>query len=138
LRSACSTARTVPALLGVVCALRRPGADMAAALATLPLTNIRRDVGMESPPRDSWPARAHCTLFSWLHRFRHGLSYAASTKQDMRGLRGRKSPDTQTVFAPRPLRCVAGRMTWEDTGAGHGSQRVVLQGAPYRHRPRPD
>src|SRR5215475_6713841 len=52
LRSACSTARTVCALLGVVCALRRLGADMAAALATVPLTNIRRDVaiGVSSSP----------------------------------------------------------------------------------------
>src|SRR5215467_3735801 len=46
LRSACSTARTVRALLGVVCALRRPGADTAAALATVPLTNVRRDVAI--------------------------------------------------------------------------------------------
>src|SRR5690348_15044846 len=46
LRSPCSTARTVCAWLGVVCALRSPGADMVAALATVPLTNIRRDVAI--------------------------------------------------------------------------------------------
>ena len=37
-------AHAVRALLGADCALSRPGADIAAALATLPLTNVRRDV----------------------------------------------------------------------------------------------
>src|ERR1700674_4458400 len=51
LRSPCSTARTVRALLGADCACSRPGADMAAAGATVPLTNVRRDVVIGSPPR---------------------------------------------------------------------------------------
>src|SRR5262245_29253533 len=82
LRSPCSTARTVLALLGVVCAFRRPGADMAAALAAVPLTNVRRDVAIGVSSSRLLPARAgHCTLFSCLRRFRHGLRYAESTKQ---------------------------------------------------------
>src|SRR5262249_12546290 len=80
--SPCSTARTVLALLGVVCAFRRPGADMAGALAAVTFTKVRRGGGIGGPSPRLLPARAgRCTPFFCLRRFRHGLRYAASTKQ---------------------------------------------------------
>src|SRR5215469_13864957 len=51
LRSPCNTARSVRAAVGVVCALSKLGADAAAAVATLPLTKVRRDVVIGSPLR---------------------------------------------------------------------------------------
>ena len=57
-RSPCSTARSVRASVGADCALSRPGADITAAVAALPLTvvaalplrNERRDVAIGSTP----------------------------------------------------------------------------------------
>src|SRR5215467_1174467 len=67
----------------------------------------------------------HCTVFSWLHRFRHGLWYAASTKQGMRRSRGRKNT-TATGFGPSLSRCAAGSMN------GMALKHAELQRAPCR------
>src|SRR5262245_2074110 len=40
----------------------------------------------------------HFVLFSWLHRFRHGLWYAASTKQEICRLRNSQEPGNATVL----------------------------------------
>src|SRR5689334_23358245 len=103
LRSACSTARTVPALPGVVCALRRPGADMAAALATLPLTNLRRDVAIGVSSLRLL-ARKSGIAHYFLGCIDLGMVCGMRQAQSKKCVdRGRKSPDTQTAFAPRPL-----------------------------------
>src|SRR5215470_5460025 len=81
LRSPCSTARTVRAAEGLGCALGKLGAHMVAAVATEPLTNVRRDVAMLPPPRRPCQQDRHFLQFSWLQRFRHGLRRAASAKR---------------------------------------------------------
>src|SRR5262245_64261880 len=75
LRSPCRTARTVRALVGADWAWSRPGADKAAAVAMLRLTNVRRDVaiGLLLAP--------HFLLLRLCDRFRHGRSGAASLKR---------------------------------------------------------
>ena len=75
--------------------LQESRVETVAAVATVPFTNVRRDVVICFPPRASLRPGRHYVLF--LNRFRHGLSCATST---MRGV-SRTEVQVAQIAAPR-------------------------------------